>query len=58
MEGRTLPSSCVGDPVKLLAALQQLESLPVVNGLARFDEAHNGGTGRLLINLWCRAENE
>ena len=41
VEARTLPSTRVGDSAKLLAALEQLESLPVVNGQARFKEAHN-----------------
>ena len=54
VECRPLPSKRVGDAAKLLAALERLESLPVVNGQVRFDEKHNSGTGRLVGNIWCR----
>ena len=50
LEARTLPSSRLGDRARLLAALQRLEALPVVNGEAKFNENHNHGAGRLYVN--------
>ena len=55
---RELPKERCGDVTRLTAALNALEALPVVNGLARCDEKHNNGAGRVIVNLWCRGCHE
>ena len=55
---RSLPRNIHGvDPVLLHAELDKLDALPVVNGPARLDPKFNGGTGRVICNLWCRREH-
>ena len=54
---RVLPLDRSGDIALLTAALDRLESLPVVNGRVRFNEQHNNGVGRIYVNLWCRGEH-
>ena len=55
---RMLPSKRCGDPDLLHRACIRLESLPVVNGPVRFDEKHNNGVGRVVVNLWCNAAHD
>jgi len=55
MEGmpRELPATRCGNRDELLAACGRIESLPIVNGIVRFDPKHNNGAGRIYANVWC-----
>ena len=55
---RALPSARCGDLELLERACTRLEALPVVNGNVRFDEKHNCGVGRVVVNLWCHSDHE
>ena len=54
---RALPRERCGDVALLNAAVDRLESLPVVDGHVCFKEQDNNGVGRLHVNLWCRGEH-
>ena len=55
MEPRALPKERCGDVAQLESWCTKIEALSVVNGRVRFDEKHNGGTGRIQVNVWCRS---
>ena len=55
---RVLPKDIHGvDPALLHAELDMLDALPVVKGPAKLDPKFNGGTGRVICNLWCSAHH-
>ena len=58
MKPRALPSTRCGDLELLNRVCTRLESLPVVNGAVRFDEKHNGGVGRVVVNVWCHSGHD
>jgi hypothetical protein len=53
---RLRPEQC-GEVSRLNAALDRIESLPVVSGHVVFQTEHNKGAGRVHVNLWCRGEH-
>ena len=50
---RAMPRNVHGvEPALLHAELDKLDALPVVKGPAKVDAKFNGGTGRIICNLW------
>jgi len=54
---RSLPSERCGDAARLCELLARIEALAVVNGSAIIQEQYNNGAGRIIVNLWCRANH-
>ena len=39
------------------ALLARLDALPTVHGPAKLEPRHNNGTGRIIVNMWCRGSH-